>query len=92
MGEDDPGGQEPDPGASGNRVTGHPGREKSKKLSELKKKEGLSEWKVCKTEKKGKKMKTLERERIPPKLQRGERGERREREREAKREGGRENG
>lgn len=40
--EDGPGGQEPDPGVFRNRVAGQPGKKKSKKLSELKKKEVLS--------------------------------------------------
>lgn len=39
--EDGPGGQKPDPGVFRNRVAGQPGK-KSKKLSELKKKEVLS--------------------------------------------------
>lgn len=39
---DSSGGQEPDPGAFKNRVAGRPGRKKSKKLSEIKKKEVLS--------------------------------------------------
>lgn len=36
-GDDDPGRQQPDSEAFRNRVAGHPGREKSKKLSELEK-------------------------------------------------------
>lgn len=52
MGEGDPGGQKPDPRAFRKQVEGHPGREKSKKLSELTKKEVLAGRKVLKTERK----------------------------------------
>lgn len=40
LGEDAPGEQEPDLGALSSRVAGHPGREKSKKLSEQQQRKG----------------------------------------------------
>lgn len=46
LGEDDLGGQKPDPGAFRKKVEGLPGRVKSKKLSELAEKEVLAGQKV----------------------------------------------